>query len=88
MVLEPFVTVDEASQLYRVSRRTIERLIKCGDLPYYRIGRQIRLCLAELRSITGRGNLGLLESPLGTSGLSQSSEFDSFDASERGHDRD
>ena len=44
--------MSEASRLYKVSRRTIERLVKQGALPYHRIGRQIRLLPAGLREVT------------------------------------
>jgi excisionase family DNA binding protein len=38
--------------MYKVSRRTIERLIKRGTLPYHRIGRQIRLLPGDLWRVT------------------------------------
>jgi len=48
METESFISLVEASRLYKVSRRTIERLIKRGGLPYHRIGRQIRLSPSDL----------------------------------------
>jgi len=54
METEAFISLAAASRLYNVSRRTIERLIKTGDLPYHRIGRQIRLSPSDLRHATGR----------------------------------
>ena len=38
-----FVTVNEVAQLMRVSKMTVYRLIKQGDLPAVRIGRGYRL---------------------------------------------
>jgi excisionase family DNA binding protein len=38
-----FVTVGEVAQLMRVSKMTVYRLIKQGDLPAVRIGRGYRM---------------------------------------------
>jgi excisionase family DNA binding protein len=38
-----FVTVTEVASLMRVSKMTVYRLIKQGDLPAVRIGRGIRI---------------------------------------------
>ncbi|MGH2740816.1 MAG: helix-turn-helix domain-containing protein [Actinomycetota bacterium] len=38
-----FVTVGEVAQLMRVSKMTVYRLIKQGDLPAVRIGRGYRI---------------------------------------------
>lgn len=54
MATENFISIGAASKLYNVSKRTIERLIKNGDLPYHRIGKQIRLSPYDLRRATGR----------------------------------
>jgi excisionase family DNA binding protein len=53
---ENFISLGQASKLYGVSRRTIERLIKRGDLPYHRVGKQIRLLPSDLQSATSRRN--------------------------------
>ena len=53
---ETFISLRQASKLYGVSRRTIERLIKRGDLPYHRVGKQIRLLPSDLQSATSRRN--------------------------------
>jgi excisionase family DNA binding protein len=53
---ENFISLGEASKLYKVSRRTIERLLKRGDLPYHRVGKQIRLLPSDLQSATCRRN--------------------------------
>jgi excisionase family DNA binding protein len=38
-----FVTVSEVAQLMRVSKMTVYRLIKQGDLPAFRVGRAYRM---------------------------------------------
>lgn len=38
-----FLTVDETAELLRVSRETIFSLIKAGDLPALRVGKQFRI---------------------------------------------
>ena len=38
-----FVTVSEVAQLMRVSKMTVYRLIKQGDLPAFRVGRGYRM---------------------------------------------
>ena len=38
-----FVTVSEVAQLMRVSKMTVYRLIKQGDLPAVRVGRGYRM---------------------------------------------
>lgn len=48
------ISLAEASKLYKVSRRTIDRLIKRGGLPYHRIGRQIRVSPSDLHEATCR----------------------------------
>ena len=56
MTAENLISMGDASELYNVSRRTIQRLVKRGDLPYHRIGKQIRLSLSDLRRATGRND--------------------------------
>ena len=43
-----FVTVGEVAEIMRVSRMTVYRLIKQGDLPAVRIGRGYRLRLEDV----------------------------------------
>lgn len=43
-----FVTVHEAAQFLRVSAMTVYRLIDSGDLKSVRIGRNIRIHVADL----------------------------------------
>ena len=39
----------ETADWLRVSERTVADLVSKGDLPYFRVGRQIRINLEELR---------------------------------------
>lgn len=43
-----FLTTDEVLDYLKVTSRTIYRLIKAGDLPAVRIGRQWRFCRSDL----------------------------------------
>jgi excisionase family DNA binding protein len=43
-----FLTTDEVLERLQVTPRTIYRLIRCGDLPAVRIGRQWRFRRADL----------------------------------------
>ena len=56
MATEKLISLADASRLYKVSRRTIERLVKRGDLPYHRVGKQIRLLPSDIKSATYRHN--------------------------------
>ncbi len=50
-----FVTVNEVADLLRVSRMTVYRLIKQGDLPAVRVGRGFRVREDEVhRYLNGR----------------------------------
>ncbi|MBN1902339.1 helix-turn-helix domain-containing protein [Candidatus Sumerlaeota bacterium] len=37
-----FLTIDELADMLKISTRTIRRILKRGDLPAMRIGRQLR----------------------------------------------
>lgn len=41
--LPDLLTVDETADFLRVSRETIFSLIKAGDLPAFRVGKQFRI---------------------------------------------
>jgi len=50
-VQSPFLTLDEVAKLLRLSRRTVERRVKSGELPAVRCGRKgtsVRVDAAEL----------------------------------------
>lgn len=38
-----FLTINEFANLFKVSRRTVERRIKSGELPFIKIGSQYRI---------------------------------------------
>ncbi len=57
MVTQDFISISTASKNYNVSRRTIARLIKRGELPCHRIGRQIRLLTSDLFEFTRSAGL-------------------------------
>lgn len=46
---EPLLTVDEVAERLNVSTKTVRRWIKTGELPAYRLGRQIRISEKDLR---------------------------------------
>jgi excisionase family DNA binding protein len=48
------LTVSEAARLEHVSPRTVRRQIESGELPYYRIGRAIRISPEDLTSFLKR----------------------------------
>ena len=41
-------TVDETADLFSVSKRTVQRLIKSGALPVHRLGRAVRISDADI----------------------------------------
>jgi excisionase family DNA binding protein len=45
---ESLLSVKDAADYYHVSQQTVRRLIKSGKLKTYRVGRQIRIDLADL----------------------------------------
>lgn len=51
----PLLAVPEAAAFLRISERSLYRLASCGDLPAYRVGRQLRFDEAELRRVMREG---------------------------------
>jgi len=49
-----FVTVDEIARELRVSKMTVYRLIERGDLPATRVGRSIRIKVADYHAYMKR----------------------------------
>ncbi|WP_404862921.1 helix-turn-helix domain-containing protein [Georhizobium sp. MAB10] len=43
-----FYTIDETAEALRVSDRTIQRMIKHGKLPAYKVGSHVRVRRADL----------------------------------------
>ena len=50
--LPDLLTVDETADYLRVSRETIFSLIKAGDLPAFRVGKQFRISKDALHSLS------------------------------------
>lgn len=45
---EPYVTLDDAAEYFAVSRRTLERYIADRRIPARRLGRSVRVKIAEI----------------------------------------
>ena len=43
----PVMTIEEIAELWRVSKMSVYRWVKDGDLPYYKVGRTIRVTCAD-----------------------------------------
>lgn len=50
-----FLTINEFAKLLKVSRRTVERKIKTGELPFIKIGSQYRICSDWIDKIVHKG---------------------------------
>jgi excisionase family DNA binding protein len=48
------LTINEVAHRQRVSPRTVRRQIKNGDLPYYAIGRAVRVSVEDFRAFLKR----------------------------------
>ena len=64
--LEPlrFLTLQEAADLLQVSKRTVERLIRCKELPALKVGVQWRICASQLAKWIEGLNDSELSSPV------------------------
>lgn len=51
----PFMTSDEVISVLRVNARTLYRLIRSGDFPAVRVGRQWRFRRSDLEAWLNRG---------------------------------
>ena len=51
----PLLTVAEVAELLRVSNMTVYRLIKAGDLPALRVGKNYRIREADLSTFLAEG---------------------------------
>jgi excisionase family DNA binding protein len=49
-LVERVLTVPQAAEHFQVCRRTIENWMERGHLPYYRIGRVVRIKLSEVEA--------------------------------------
>jgi excisionase family DNA binding protein len=52
------LTLAELAELWRVSKRTIERRVASGDIPSVMIGGQRRIRAVDAAEIAGRGTTG------------------------------
>lgn len=59
MSQEHSYTIEEVSQLLKVSKLTIYDLVKKGDLPVFRVGRQMRVDRADLQLYIQKGKTGV-----------------------------
>jgi excisionase family DNA binding protein len=51
----PLLTVAEVAEVLRVSNMTVYRLIKAGDLPALRVGKNYRIRESELEAFLSAG---------------------------------
>ena len=51
----PLLTVAEVAEVLRVSNMTVYRLIKAGDLPALRVGKNYRIREADLTTFLAEG---------------------------------
>ncbi|MEK5232252.1 helix-turn-helix transcriptional regulator [Lysinibacillus sp. FSL K6-0232] len=58
MTQEQSYTIEEVAQLLKVSKLTIYDLVKKGDLPVFRVGRQMRVDRADLQSYIQKRKTG------------------------------
>ncbi len=67
-------TIEEVAQLLKVSKLTIYDLVKKGDLPVFRVGRQMRVDRADLQAYIQKRKTGTtpVMSPVATSPKNQS----------------
>ncbi len=67
-------TIEEVAQLLKVSKLTIYDLVKKGDLPVFRVGRQMRVDRADLQAYIQKRKTGTTPamSPVATSPKNQS----------------
>lgn len=60
MSQEHSYTIEEVAQLLKVSKLTIYDLVKKGDLPVFRVGRQMRVDRADLQLYIQKGKTGAI----------------------------
>lgn len=53
---EKYLTIDEVSSQLRISRPTIYKLMKSGDISYFRIGSRVRFLRSEIFGFAIRTN--------------------------------
>lgn len=58
MSQEQSYTIEEVAQFLKVSKLTIYDLVKKGDLPVFRVGRQMRVDRADLQAYIQKRKTG------------------------------
>ncbi|MEX2549488.1 MAG: helix-turn-helix domain-containing protein [Nitriliruptoraceae bacterium] len=53
----PLLTVAEVAEVLRVSNMTVYRLIKAGDMPALRVGKNYRIREADLETFLAEGTV-------------------------------
>lgn len=61
-------TIEEVSQLLKVSKLTVYDLVKKGQLPVFRVGRQMRIDANDLESFIYQQKSGTFQTPVGNPG--------------------
>ena len=56
-------TTEEISKLLKISKLTVYDLIKKGDLPAYRVGKQMRVDASDLEAYKTRAKGGMASTP-------------------------
>ena len=56
-------TTEEISKLLKISKLTVYDLIKKGDLPAYRVGKQMRVDASDLEAYKTRTKGGMASAP-------------------------
>ncbi|OPX84570.1 MAG: Helix-turn-helix domain protein [Pelotomaculum sp. PtaB.Bin104] len=51
-----FMTIKEVVEYLKVSESTVRRLLKSGELPYYRVGKHIRIKKNDLELLRKKKN--------------------------------
>jgi excisionase family DNA binding protein len=57
--MSPLLTVRDAAAHLQVSVRTVWRLIACGDLVAYRLGRSVRIARSEFDGLLQRSRINI-----------------------------
>ena len=56
--MDTLVRVPEAAKTLAMSPRKLWDLLKSGEVPYYRFGRQVRIAADDLRAYADRHRVG------------------------------
>jgi excisionase family DNA binding protein len=59
-----FLTPRELAARWRLGRSTVYELLTRGELPYYRLGKTVRIALADVEAYEAGGRVEAPETPL------------------------